>query len=664
MLRSEAARYARWSAAVALVLAAITAIVYLERGREAWVQKKKAPPAPPVDVSRQSAGITFKRGDQNHTIFEVVASKSTDFKGQDATLLEDVKITIYGKAQERHDVIHTQTCKYGKESGGIDCSGEVQIDLVSAADAELIAGNPAIAKTRTTHIETRGVRFNRTTGLAHTDQRVTFAFPSGEGSAVGLDYKSEEGTIRLLRDVRFKLAPAQSGSAKTSKKGSTVPQEVRVKGTALEFGRDTRQMILFGPAEAETTAQRLTAGELILSLDQEFHPEKLMAHGTNAGRPVLSSPLARDQMQLEADTLTAHFSPDGSVLKLDAAGTVHGLRTAAIAKDEAKADAGTLELWPGLNQPKELNLKGNVILTTQAVKTADSRTLQTSALRLNFTAGKEKTGGKPQRAETLAAGSIEWTEAAQPGATNAKTKLQADKLAVDFGDEGKARRLVATENVHAERAIAGHPIQTATAHNGVAELQPSGGWSQMDLQGNVALKEADRIGQGEHAVFLRATQTATLTGNAVARDTTTETHAPTITFAQATGEIHAEGGVRSTDFSARASAVQLAPAPINVTADTLQGNSKTGRALYTGHARLWQGDAVLEGQSIELLRGSRTLNASGNVRAVFPQARTAGAKAAVRACMIGPASAPTPLQAAHTVTPLTKPRRSHASCAH
>ena len=51
------------------------------------------------------------------------------------------------------------------------------------------------------------------------------------------------------------------------------------------------------------------------------------------------------------------------------------------------------------------------------------------------------------------------------------------------------------------------------------------------------------------------------------------------------------------------------------------GNSKTGRALYTGHARLWQGPSVLEADSIELLRDTRVLNANGNVRAVFPKAR-------------------------------------------
>jgi lipopolysaccharide export system protein LptA len=48
-------------------------------------------------------------------------------------------------------------------------------------------------------------------------------------------------------------------------------------------------------------------------------------------------------------------------------------------------------------------------------------------------------------------------------------------------------------------------------------------------------------------------------------------------------------------------------------------NSKAGRALYTGHARMWQGDSVMEANSIELLRESKVLNAVGNVRAVFPQ---------------------------------------------
>src|SRR2546422_2314853 len=250
-------------------------------------------------------------------------------------------------------------------------------------------------------------------------------------------------------------------------------------------------------------------------------------------------------------------------------------------------------------------------MKTLAENTGSARLLQTSALLVEFAGGAQGQTSRPRRAETLGAGSIEWTDAAPPSgapgtaASNAAatTKLQADNLVMEFGAEGRARQMVATGNVRTERAVADAPLQTATAQNGVAQLLATGGWAQMDLQGNVKLKEGSRSGQADHAVFVRATQSATLTGNALARDGGTETKAAKITFSQATGEIRAEGGVRSTQFSSKGGAIQLAAAPANISSDTLQANSKTGRALYTRHARLWQGDSVLEAGSIELLRG-------------------------------------------------------------
>ena len=92
---------------------------------------------------------------------------------------------------------------------------------------------------------------------------------------------------------------------------------------------------------------------------------------------------------LDADTLTAHFSPEGWISKLDASGAVHGLRSGAAEKDEAKADAGTLDMWPRFSQPKELNLSGNVLLKTKLKKTGDARILQTSAFHMQFSGGGE-----------------------------------------------------------------------------------------------------------------------------------------------------------------------------------------------------------------------------------------------------------------------------------
>jgi LPS export ABC transporter protein LptC len=629
MKRNEAAKYARWSAVAALLLASLTAGVFLERKWAAHREQQKAPPPAPQDVTRRSNGLTFSKMDGNQKIFTVEASKATDFKGKDASLLEDVKITIFGKKGERHDTIHTQSCQYEKAGESIACSGEVQMDLQSREEVERGAKNPEMATPQKVHVETRGVVFNRASGMARTEQPVKFVFPNGNGEAVGVEYHSEEGMVRLLRDVQFSLmAPRNDATGKkTASAGRKEP--IRVTGKSLDFERDSRTMQLFGPVEAETHTAYLHAGKLTLMLDATFRAEKLVVSpGLNGENPELESQAADGPTNLSAETITAQFAPEGWLTRIEGMTDVRGSRRTANEVDEFRAEHGAMELWPKVNQPREMNLKGKVQLKTQAEKSGEARMLQTSALLLEFADGKKDQGRKLKRAETLGAGRIEWTDAgpqngtagAPAGSEAARTKLQADKLEMEFGEEGKARKLVATGNVLTERAADGKPVQTATAHDGVAQLLASGGWSQMDLQGEVRLKEGDRSGKADHATFVRATQTALLTGKALVRDAIAETQAARITFVQTNGEIRAEGGVRSTEFSTNGSGAQLAAVPTNISADAMQGNSKTGRALYMGHARLWQGDSVMEADSIELLREAKVMNAIGSVRAVFPQA--------------------------------------------
>jgi lipopolysaccharide export system protein LptA len=627
MKRSEAAKYARWSATAALLLATLTVGVYLERKWVEHREKEKAPPPAPKGATRFSSGLTFSKMDGDRKIFTVEASKATDFKDKEASLLEDVKITIFGKTRARHDTIHTRSCQYEKVGGSIACSGEVQFDLESAADAERVAKNPEGAAARKVHVETRGMTFNRASGTAQSDQPVKFVFPNGNGEAVGVEYHSEEGAVRLLRDVQMLLVPSKSDVAGKKRKTSA-QAPVHVTGKSLDFGRDSRVMHLQGPVEAQTAKARLTAGELTLTLDAAFRAEKLVASaGASGKKPEMTSQETDGSTSLSAETLTAYFAPEGWLTKIEGTGNVKGSRRGGKEEDEFSAENGLLDLLPKVSQPKELKLNGNVLMKTRANNAGNERVLQTNALLLEFAEGKKGEGSKPKRAETLSAGSIEWTDPAvqsgAPGAATsgaaARTKLQADKLEMEFGPEGKAKQLIATGNVRTERAATGSPLQTATAQNGAAQLLASGGWSQLDLQGSVKLKEGDRSGQADHAVFVRATQTALLTGKALARDATTETQAARITFSQTTGDIRTEGGVRSTDFSTRGSAAQLAATPANLSSDSMQANSKVGRALYTGHARLWQGDSVMEADSIELLRETKVLNAVGNVRAVFPQ---------------------------------------------
>ena len=630
MKRSEAARYARWSATLALLLALATVAVYVQQKMVARVQKSGAPPAAPINVERQSNGLTFSKVDGDRKIFTVEASKSTEFRNQEASLLEEVKITIFGQQGDRHDVIRTHSCQYAKGNGAINCSGAVQIELETAAEAELAKkGGAKEGAGPAGHVETRNVTFDQASGTARTSERVTFRFPEGTGEAIGVEYNSQLGTMKLLRDVKMALIQS-SGPA------GTAGQEVHVTGASLDFDRDTRLLHLEGPAHAQTQTAQLDAGEMRLNLDEDFRARKLLATaGAHGKRPHAVSSTASGPMDLTANVLTAWFNADGGLERLDASGKVEGSRKAGEENEEFTAANSSVELWPEVSQPKLINMDGGVILKTSA-NTGQIRLLETNKARMEFSPGSDDKPSQPKKAETLSAGTIQWTDAPangqQAGSLDAgkdkatRTKLSAEKFVLDFAD-GRATQLAASGNVQAQRDMPGAPSQITTAKRGVAHLLANGGWSQIELHENVKFKEGERSGQADHAVAASASQITTLSGQAIVRDASTETRAASIIFMQATGDISAEGGVRSRTFSARGATSpvsgvtpQFSSVPANITAEKMQANAKSGRALYSGHARLWQSDSVLEADSIELLQKSRQLNAVGKVRSVFPQA--------------------------------------------
>jgi lipopolysaccharide export system protein LptA len=630
MKRSEASRYARWSATLALLLALATVAVYVQHKLVARMQKRGAPPAAPLNVERQSNGLTFSKVDGDRKIFTVEASKSTEFRNQEASLLEEVKITIFGQQGDRHDIIRTHSCQYAKSNGAINCSGTVQIDLQTAADAELAKKRGAKETTsHVGHVETRNVTFDQASGTAHTGERVTFAFPEGSGEAMGVEYNSQLGRMKLLRDVKMTLV--QSGGP-----AGTAVQEVHVTGASLDFDRDTRLLHLEGPAHAQTQTAQLDAGEMTLNLDEDFRARKLLATaGGHGNRPHAVSSAASGPMDLTANVLTAWFDQDGGLKRLDAAGKVEGSRKSGAEDEEFTAANSSVELWPEISQPKLINMDGDVMLKTSAT-TGQVRILETNKARMEFTEGSDERPSQPKKAETLAPGTIQWTDAQGNGKAGdsldankdraTRTKLSADKFVLDFTG-GKATQLAANGNVQAQRDMPGAPSQITTAKRGVTHLLANSGWSQIELNENVKFIEGERSGQADHAVAVGASQITTLSGQAMVRDASTETRAANIIFMQASGDIRAEGGVRSRTFAARGpgsqvsgTTPQFSNGPANITAEKMQANAKSGRALYSGHARLWQGDSVLEADSIELLQKSRQLNATGKVRSVFPQA--------------------------------------------
>ena len=538
MKRSDAARYARWSALTAMVLAGITGGIYLHRQWVAHMERIKAPPPLAQDKERQSIGLTLSKNEGERTIFTVQASKSTDFKGQDISLLEDVKITVFGKTGARHDVIHTQSCNYAKTDGAIQCSGNVQMDLQSAEDAQR-AERQGGGKSNVIHVETGGVTFERSSGQAQTTQTVKFWFANGEGEGIGAIYFSEQGVLRLLREVRIKLQSAEPAVAQA--KRAEAGKEVYLQGSSLEVGKLSRKVVLSGPATATTDTQQLTAGEMTVLLDDQYRAQSLVAEpGSRQETPELASRGQKENSKLQADLMRAELTPAGWVKTVVAEGHVQGTST----NGDMQAEHGIVEMWPRVNRAKLVTLRGDVRLSGQDPKSGNSRKLTSNSVQLSFSGEKPDERAQLLHGETLERGTMEWSDTAA-----VQSKLSADKLSVDFGAAGKAQHLVATGNVETQRELKGKPTQTATGDAGDAQLDAAGGWTQMTLHGHVHMKEGERSAEAQQAVFARATQTAVLTGQAVVRDESSETRGTKITFHQETGDMEVEGKVRSTDLA-------------------------------------------------------------------------------------------------------------------
>src|SRR4029077_11278444 len=146
-------------------------------------------------------------------------------------------------------------------------------------------------------------------------------------------------------------------------------------------------------------------------------------------------------------------------------------------------------------------------------------------------------------------------------------------------------------------------------------------WTTIDQTGDVHFHDAQRAGQGDRAHVDRATNTVTLDGSVIFADATTRTTAQSVSFAQGANTLRADGHVHTTDLHPTAASISnLAKEPAHISAEHLVADTARGHAVYSGKGRLWQGQSVIEGDTIELDNPTHILTAKGQVRGVFPQA--------------------------------------------
>ncbi len=616
MRNTQAARYARWAAITAGLVAVIVGGVYVEREVRASHERHVAPAVVPKTVERQSGKFTYSGGEKDRTIYTISASHATVYKDSDRTLLEDVWITIYGRDGTRNDNIHTRECSYEPKSGDVRCQGDVQIDIQGANSG---SGKPA---EKELEIKTRDLKFNRESGEASTSESVNFSFPEGTGHGVGVRYSTSDATLLVEHAVEFDLTP--------SEKTSGLP--VSVAGSSLEIRRNDHSVVLNGPTVVRQGGRELTADEISMSLDDDFHARQAIAEGHPAIHVMESSGKA----DLSADTFQASLNPQGWIEKIVADGNVSGTRETTRGTDHFSAARAELVMQPAHNALKDLTASGGV--TGDSEDGADSRLLKTSALHVVFSPAQHAGDGPEKQ-------SIESAETLGPATIESKsgdetTELRARKFTAVFGSDGRLAKLLGHSGVEVLSKTGNHAPQSTTAAELVATLGGKGDWETLEEDGNVQFQQGDRRASAAHARIERTTDTIAMDGSPVLSDAMSRSTVGSVKINQKSGEIQAGGGVVSTYIpTGKGSALNLGAGTAHISADSLAGSTTSGHVVYSGHARLWQGESVLEADQIELWREERKMQAEGHVVAVFPQ--TSGGSGAPIVPSVARTSAPT-----------------------
>lgn len=610
MRNSEAQKYARWSLAVAGMLALAVAAVYARNSWLARQAEKKAPPAVPPTVEQRSNEFSYSKVEGQRTIYTVRASRTTEFKEGSRNLLEDVDIVVYGKKGDRNDKLRTRACDFISSTGQISCQGEVQISLQSAGGAQ--------PSEKPIEVTTSAVTFDRGSGEAQTDKPVKFHWPGGDGRAVGVNYDSNGGTLRLLRSVELDLSP--SSSVRSEIPGTANAKIVHVAGNAMIFEREKRDVTVEGDVHAQQATLELTADKLLLELDAEFQARRFVA----SGQPQLHDLSLQGPLALTADEIVSAIRPDGSIESIVATGNVHGTRNTPVGGEGLDAGRIQVDLATTDNIPRLLTASNGVTLTsTSASFNGGTRQVQSGALEVHFSKSSRAGQTVVESVNTLAPATVDWENVAL---VNGKTALQSTRMSgqqmnLKFDGQNQLQQLVGTGNVQVTRKLGDAPDQITSSHELSAKFDATGQWSMIDQTGAVRFRDGQRTGQCDHAHVDRSTNIVRLDGSVILTDAASRTTAQSASFTQAANTLHADGRVLTTDLNSSGQSISnFAQEPAHISAEHLVVDTARDHAVYSGKGRLWQGQSVIEADTIELDGPTHTLVAKGEVRGVFPQA--------------------------------------------
>jgi lipopolysaccharide export system protein LptA len=636
-------RLRHWFALGAILMIAMVAGMYFYAR---WRVRKVVHDIPAkigLEIQQTAEGFSISKSTEGRTQFTVSASKAVQFKVGGRAELHNVKIVIYGKDATRFDRITGDDFEYDPASGEVVAKGTVLIDLEANPEGMRHSDQAPPEQTRDPiHLESDGLTFNKNTGDASATGKVIFQTAQASGSAVGIRYVANTGTMNLLSAVSVTVNRPQPIHL-SADRALILKQPRQVVLTAAHMIREQQQ------SRADLATFFLRDDNTVERVLAEGNVESELPGGTSAGSGTPGSKTSSSDTHERSDRaelfLTGTRNQLTSVIlsgnvQLNSQGLQSGSQPADASAGRVTLQFGGQQILKTVHAEDGVRLsqKGSSSMVMATASSPQSVTVQslaktgTQSQNIEMTAPvmdfTVKDGRLLQVAQTTGPPQIVIT---QPGA-NQKTVITAARFTAKFTEKNRlatlhgepdakiVSSLIDATKIEAKKTDAKAVAPTPSDRVSTSQMLdvvflPEGGISSIVQSGSVAYVDGSQKAWAQKGEYTTADQLLVLSGLPRVIDTGMTTTAQTMRMNRATGDAIAEGNVKSTysDLKPQPDGGMLASSdPIHVTSQMMTVHRSPAIAVYTGDARLWQNANVVQAPTLQFNRNTRALIAQGN----------------------------------------------------
>ncbi len=532
--------------------------------------------------------------------------------------LEQINLQVFPANTDKADQITSDRSIYDEKTGLLQFMGNVHIETHDALK-----------------VKTDSLQFNQDTKVGETSAPVTFERENISGQSTGALVDNEKKRLELRSAVAITVAPEQFTDPK--KKDAKPLTGARAKPVNIHSGQavfeqSTMHLTFSGGATAEQEQDIMSGDTMTGILNDKKKLQKIEVRGNSYLRSMDPGHAA----EAHAIDMDFYFDADQRLQRAYGSRDVRA-QTLNADSDVQLSGSNTIDMnfqaQGDQSVLKEMKADGRSVATMSAPKSrandprAASKRLTADSIKMTW-----HTNGKDlEKAE--AAGNAElYVEPVQKTPKNDKKTLTASRFDCDFFESGNvtktcnatggAKALLVPWQATDKRGTRTITSQTMKA----AFVRETQDIDRVDAIGDAKFNELDRNGTANTIAYTAADETVRLRGgDPTVWDSRARTKAIEIDSNNATHTSVCRGKVATTYYSQEqtngATPFRKVKSPVYITGDRAEIDHDSGRATYTGSARMWQDDNYVRSDSITLYRADSKMESWGHVQSALYQAK-------------------------------------------